>query len=83
MPRRVSRASAAPFDLVFANILKGPLLDLAAPMAANLCPGGHAILSGILTTQADEVTAHYSRAGINLRQREDIGEWSTLLLQKP
>lgn len=74
--------AAAPFDLVFANILKGPLLDLAAPVAANLCPGGRAILSGILTGQADEVTAHYARHGINLIERADIGEWSTLMLGK-
>jgi ribosomal protein L11 methyltransferase len=51
-------------------------------MTANLCPGGRAILSGILTGQADEVTAHYARHGINLIERADIGEWSTLMLGK-
>ncbi|WP_296761956.1 50S ribosomal protein L11 methyltransferase [Sediminimonas sp.] len=72
--------AAAPFDLVFANILKGPLIELAPDMAANLVEGGYAILSGILTGQADEVAAVYARCGINLAHRADIGEWSTLTM---
>jgi ribosomal protein L11 methyltransferase len=75
-------AAAAPYDLVFANILKGPLLDIAPDMAANLCDGGWAILSGLLVEQADEVAAHYAKNGINLVHREDIGEWSALTLRK-
>lgn len=73
---------AAPYDLIFANILKGPLIDLAPDMAANLVAGGHAILSGILTGQADEVVAVYAQNGINLDHREDIGEWTTLTMVK-
>lgn len=72
----------APFDLVFANILKGPLIDLAPDMATYLADGGYAILSGILNEQADEVIAVYARNGINLINREEIGEWTTLTLQK-
>ena len=74
--------AAAPFDLVFANILKGPLIDLAPDVAANLVPGGYAILSGILTEQADDVVAVYAQNGLTLSLREDIGEWSTLTLLK-
>jgi len=73
--------AAAPFDLIFANILKGPLIDLAPDMAANLQLGGYAILSGILVPQAQEVIEAYARSGINLVQREDIGDWTTLILQ--
>ncbi len=73
---------AAPFDLVFANILKAPLIDLAPDMASHLQDGGYAILSGILNEQADEVIAVYARNGINLVHREEIGEWTTLTLQK-
>jgi ribosomal protein L11 methyltransferase len=73
--------AAAPFDLVFANILKGPLIDLAPDMAANLQVGGYAILSGILVPQAEEVIEAYARSGINLVRREDIGDWTTLILQ--
>lgn len=74
--------AAAPFDLVFANILKGPLIDLAPDMASNLQEGGYAILSGILNEQADEVIAVYAQNGINLAHREEIGEWTTLTLKK-
>lgn len=72
----------APFDLVFANILMAPLIDLAPDMARYLTKGGYAILSGILNEQADAVVEVYARNGINLIHREEIGEWTTLTLQK-
>ncbi|WP_146586944.1 50S ribosomal protein L11 methyltransferase [Puniceibacterium confluentis] len=75
-------AAAAPFDLVFANILKAPLIDLAPGMARHIAPGGYAILSGILNEQADEVIEVYARNGIRLTKRQQIGEWSTLTLCK-
>jgi ribosomal protein L11 methyltransferase len=75
-------AAAAPFDLVFANILKGPLIDLAPSMATHVAPGGLAILSGLLVVQAADVLAAYADAGFTLRTREDIGEWSTLVLTR-
>ncbi len=74
--------SAGPFDLIFANILKGPLIMLAPDMAANLQDGGYMILSGILNEQADEIVAVYARSGINLIHREEIGEWTSLTLRK-
>ncbi|HHC29689.1 MAG TPA: 50S ribosomal protein L11 methyltransferase [Rhodobacterales bacterium] len=73
---------AAPFDLVFANILKGPLLALAPEMATHIAPGGHAILSGILNPQADEVIARYVALGFELTQRNEHGDWTTLVLAK-
>lgn len=72
----------APFDLVFANILMAPLIDLAPDMARYLTKGGYAILSGILNEQADTVVEVYAQNGINLIHREEIGEWTTLTLQK-
>ncbi|MEO0917500.1 MAG: 50S ribosomal protein L11 methyltransferase [Pseudomonadota bacterium] len=71
---------AGPFDLVLANILKGPLMDLAAPMAGALSPTGRAVLSGLLVEQADDVVAHYASFGLQLRAREDIVDWTTLIL---
>ena len=68
------------FDLVFANILKGPLLMLASDMSEAISEGGFAILSGLLVDQADEVLDHYQRAGFNLVHREDIVDWTTLTL---
>lgn len=75
-------AEEAPFDLVFANILKGPLIELAPDMAAHVGKGGLAILSGLLVVQAEAVTAAYVAAGFTLEGREDIGEWSTLVLRR-
>ncbi|AVO39000.1 50S ribosomal protein L11 methyltransferase [Pukyongiella litopenaei] len=75
-------ARAAPYDLIFANILKGPLIALAPDLAAHLRPGGHAILSGILNEQADEVAAVYAGAGLAEAGRDRIGEWTTLLLTR-
>ncbi|CUI00539.1 50S ribosomal protein L11 methyltransferase [Leisingera aquaemixtae] len=72
----------APYDLIFANILKGPLVALAPDLAANLRPGGYAILSGILNEQADGVVAVYAQNGVDLERRDEIGEWTTLLLRK-
>ena len=75
-------AEAGPFDLVFANILKGPLIELAPDMAAHVAKGGLAILSGLLVVQAEAVTAAYVAAGFTPEGREDIGEWSTLVLRR-
>ena len=72
----------APYDLVFANILKGPLIDLAPHMAAAIAPGAHVILSGILNEQADDVIAVHAQNGINLLARDSIVDWTTLTLTK-
>lgn len=70
----------APYDLIFANILKGPLIDLSPDMASNLRSGGRAILSGLLNEQADEIISVYDHNGFALENHEIIGEWSTLTL---
>ncbi|MEW2912684.1 50S ribosomal protein L11 methyltransferase [Leisingera sp. JC11] len=72
----------APYDLIFANILKGPLVALAPDLTANLRPGGYAILSGILNEQADDVVSVYAQNGANPERQDEIGEWTTLLLRK-
>ena len=74
-------AAAGPFDLVFANILKGPLIGLAPDMAVHVAKDGIAILSGLLVVQAEAVQAAYVTNGFVLIAREDIGEWSTLVLR--
>ncbi|MGR3650604.1 MAG: 50S ribosomal protein L11 methyltransferase [Roseovarius sp.] len=73
---------AAPFDLIFANILKGPLLTLAPGITDALVPGGRVILSGLLNEQAAEVIAVYSQLGNSLDHHEEIGDWSTLTMAK-
>ncbi|WP_136684700.1 50S ribosomal protein L11 methyltransferase [Falsirhodobacter xinxiangensis] len=74
--------AAAPFDLIFANILKGPLLELAPDMAANAKPDGIVILSGLLVVQAEAILSAYQAQGFALMHREDLGEWSALTLRK-
>lgn len=75
-------AAAAPFDLVFANILMGPLLALTADMARVVAPGGKIILSGILSRQAAAVIEAYEDAGFSLHRREENGDWTTLTLAR-
>lgn len=75
-------AEAAPYDLIFANILKGPLIELAPAMAAHAAPGGLVILSGLLVVQAEAVIAAYEAVAFSLQSREDLGEWSALVLKK-
>ena len=74
--------AAAPFDLIFANILKGPLIELAPDVAAHCAPGGHVILSGLLNAQAQDVIAAYVEVGLSLEARAEIGEWTTLTLTR-
>ena len=76
-----SLKNAAPFDLVFANILKGPLIALAPDMRAAVAPGGYAILSGILNPQASEVIEVYCDLGFNLVEERRIVDWTTLVLR--
>jgi len=75
-------SAAGPFDLIFANILKGPLIMLAPEMCANLERDGYLILSGLLNEQADEIIDVYARSGANLVHHEVIDEWSSLTLRK-
>ncbi len=74
--------AAAPYDLIFANILKGPLIELAPDMARNCAKDGLVILSGLLVVQAEAVTAAYVAAGFTPVSREDLGEWSALVLRR-
>jgi len=70
----------APLDLVFANILLGPLQRLAAPLRQILAPGGRIVLSGILATQANAALAAYR--GLALERRMTLDGWTTLVLRR-
>ncbi|WP_265569887.1 50S ribosomal protein L11 methyltransferase [Sphingomicrobium nitratireducens] len=72
----------APFDLLIANILAGPLQELAPGFAAALAPGGVVVLAGLLDTQADAVIGAYQAQGLTLLEGGD-GEWRVLVLEKP
>ena len=68
----------APYHLIFANILLGPLKRIATPLRGLAAPGGRVVLSGILPSQANAVLAAYRPLG--LQRRLDIDGWTTLVL---
>ena len=74
--------SAAPYDLVFANILAPPLVALAQDIRGALRPGGVAILSGLLRTQERRVLAAYRSRGFRLLRRIHRDAWATLVIQR-
>jgi len=75
-----------PYDLVVANILAGPLIELSDTFSAAVRPGGRALLSGLLLEQADMVQSAYQRHGFTFERsvdRETGGaDWRTLLLRR-
>ncbi len=73
-------AARAPFDLIIANILAGPLIELAPDFAKALAAGGAVVLAGLLETQADAVVRAYEGIGLTLRDRGS-GEWPVLVLE--
>lgn len=72
----------APFDLILANILAGPLVSLAPGIGRIAAPGAVVILSGLLDTQARRVRAAYRRAGMVLIEKRVRKDWATLILEK-
>ena len=73
---------AQPFDLVLANILPGPLIELAPSMRRALRAGGIAVLSGLLDHQAREVRATYAAAGFHLVRHVSRAGWTALMLAR-
>lgn len=65
------------FDLVFANILLGPLQRFAAPLTKLAAPGARVILSGLLTSQANAAIAAYRT--LALERRIECDGWTTLV----
>ena len=68
------------FDLIIANILAGPLIELAPQVAARLNAGGTVVLSGLLEEQADKVAGAYEAEGLSPTERGVIEGWGTLVL---
>ena len=71
-----------PYDLVFANILARPLCLMARSLAVGLAPGGTAILSGLLRTQAQGVVSVHRGCGLVLQATIHDGAWTTLILRR-
>ena len=73
-------ASAAPYDLIFANILALPLISLAQGLKSILAPGGNLILSGLTKDQVRWVSAAYRNRGLVCTQTLLMANWGTLTL---
>ncbi|MFH1808215.1 MAG: 50S ribosomal protein L11 methyltransferase [Pseudomonadota bacterium] len=69
------------YDVVVANILMQPLLDLCQAITARVRPAGWLLLSGLLVNQLDAVSSRYLSCGAVERSREQRGEWGLLRLQ--
>lgn len=72
----------APYDVVTANILANPLIELAPDLARVLAKNGRAVLSGLLREQEKDVLAAHEAAGLALDFRLRLGDWSVLVLRK-
>lgn len=72
----------APYDLLIANILAGPLVELAPDFAEAVAPGGNLLLAGLLETQEPRVRRAYRLAGFRLASRLVNGDWSILWLRR-
>lgn len=72
----------APYDLIIANVLAGPLIDLAPGISAALAEGGTLIVAGLLNSQAERVANAYRRQGLRLAGRMPSGDWPALRLRK-
>jgi ribosomal protein L11 methyltransferase len=83
-PGASARAIArhGPFDLIFANILLGPLTRLAVPIRRLAAPNAHVVLSGLLPSHANAALAHYAAQGFRLERRIPLDGWMTLVLAR-
>jgi ribosomal protein L11 methyltransferase len=89
-PRLKARA---PYDLILANILARPLIDLSGEIVRALAPGGTLVLAGLLTSQEAAVRAAYTSKGLKFVRRvlggpvsdlnTGLGHWPALTLTKP
>ena len=71
----------APYDLISANILAGPLIAMAPEIAAIAAPSAVIVLAGLLTNQADKVRSAYEAVGCTVEQADERGDWSILRLR--
>jgi ribosomal protein L11 methyltransferase len=71
-----------PYDLILANILLGPLVRMATPLARLLAPRGRIVLSGLLASHAHGALAAYGAQGLALERRILLDGWSTLVMRR-
>jgi ribosomal protein L11 methyltransferase len=74
--------AGAPYDLVLANIVLGPLKLLAKPVARLLAPRAIVVLSGLLPDQANAALVAWRAVGLKLARRDTLEGWVTLTLSR-
>lgn len=80
-PTHPALQALAPFDLILANILAGPLTKLAPAVARIAAKGGTLVLSGLLHWQENQVLSYYRPLGFVLKDIRRDGSWSALVLE--
>ena len=75
-----SITARAPYDLVIANILAGPLVSMAPEIAAIAAPNATIVLAGLLDTQRRDVVAAFESCGCVLKETDHRGDWTILRL---
>lgn len=73
---------SGPYDLLIANILAKPLIEVAPAIRPLLASNGILLLSGILETQGDDVTNAYTREGLIHKRTDQFDEWVTILFKE-
>ncbi len=73
--------AAAPYDLVIANILAGPLVSMAPELAAIAAGDATIVLAGLLDTQRPAVVAAFAACGCTLEEADRRGDWTILRLR--
>lgn len=72
----------APYDIIIANILARPLINMAQQLYASLKPGGYCILSGFVEEQEEWVIGEHTKLGLNLVELYKLDNWRAALLEK-
>jgi ribosomal protein L11 methyltransferase len=75
--------AGAPYGLVFANILLGPVRQLATTIRRVAAPGASVVISGLLSSQGPAALAAYRARGFVLERRIVLDGWVTLVLVRP
>ncbi len=78
----IQDVSEKDFDLIAANIQKNVLIDIASELKDRLSRNGILILSGLLSSDEDEIKKEYEKLGLNMIDKEQMGEWISVVFNK-
>ena len=75
-------ANRAPFELIFANILARPLIEMSGDVYKNLQTGGWVILSGFIDEQVTWISSEYEKYGMKTIKILNDENWHAILMEK-